>query len=59
MKTPALSLESLKALLQAQPHYVNPEGELNTALLHQLAQQCQRNLLALLLANKTIRIKRA
>ncbi len=55
MKTPPLSLESLKALLQAQPHYVDPEGELNTALLHQLAQQCQRNLLELLFDNSATR----
>ncbi len=55
MKTPALSLESLKTLLQAQPHYVDPEGELNTALLYKLAQQCQRNLLELLFADTAAR----
>ncbi len=55
MKTPALSLESLKALLQAQPHYLDQEGELNTALLYKLAQQCDRSLLELLFADTAAR----
>ncbi len=55
MKTPPLSLEYLKNLLQAQPHYLDQEGELNTALLYKLAQQCQRNLLELLFADTAAR----
>ncbi len=55
MKSQPLSLESLKALLKAQPHYLDQEGELNTALLFKLAQQCQRNLLELLFDNSATR----
>ncbi len=54
MKSQSLSLESLKALLKAQHHYLDQEGELNTALLHKLAQQCEHNLLELLWADKII-----
>ena len=55
MKSNPLSIEQLKDLLKAQPHYLDQEGELNTALLHKLAQQCERDLLQLLLADTACR----
>ncbi len=55
MKSQPLSLEYLKNLLKAQHHYLDQEGELNTALLFKLAQQCQRNLLELLFDNSATR----
>ncbi len=55
MKSQPLSLEYLKNLLKAQHHYLDQEGELNTALLYKLAQQCQRNLLELLFDNSATR----
>ena len=55
MKSNPLSIEQLKDLLKAQPHYLDQEGELNTALLHKLAQQCERDLLELLFADTAAR----
>ena len=55
MKSNPLSIEQLKDLLKAQPHYLDQEGELNTALLHKLAQQCERDLLELLFADTACR----
>ena len=44
----ALSISDLKALFQRNQSYLFQDGEINTPLLHRLAQECNSDLVSLL-----------